>query len=547
MCRLAAEDGCEAMIATPHQRRGEWWNSDREQLAALAGPAPGRGGRRLPRPPRGRDPRRFRSSSPRWSGCRQGGILPLAGSRYLLIEFDSSGTRGRGHPPRPRAGGGRLAADRRPPRVHPLAGARPGLVARLVALGATAQVTAMSVTGDFGRRPQADTWTLLDAGLVHFVASDSHDTRRRPPGLRRAYRPDRRPLGRGDRRAGSPPTIPGPCVEDRPLPEKPYEEPDPSPARPAASPAGSPAPRRRRRPLLPEPAARRQLAYDRKDTRPRRAPAPRLLRHARRAPPARRLPGAPRPGAGRRRRRGGLPRDLPAAGRRSRSGSRATARGTCPPSCAPPWRPRLAARLPAATLARGAAPSARPAKKQPPRRRAARPEPAGRPAAPAAATAAGARLRAAHAAAPSRRRPRRRPPPPGASHPPAPKPLTDAERKQLEPGAQAPRRAAPRQGAAAGLRARPRGGRRPSRTRKRRSTWPPRAAYRISRWSDAATYFRRGGDPGEDEPERLFYMAVSLYESGTPPAPPPPSSARCPTSSGPPTSSPTAQKILGGQ
>ncbi|HEV2853255.1 MAG TPA: hypothetical protein VHC97_10670 [Thermoanaerobaculia bacterium] len=39
-------------------------------------------------------------------------------------------------------------------------------------------------------------------------------------------------------------------------------------------------------------------------------------------------------------------------------------------------------------------------------------------------------------------------------------------------------------------------------------------AYRISRWSDALTYFRRGGDPGENEPERLFYMAVSLYESG---------------------------------
>lgn len=40
------------------------------------------------------------------------------------------------------------------------------------------------------------------------------------------------------------------------------------------------------------------------------------------------------------------------------------------------------------------------------------------------------------------------------------------------------------------------------------------AAYRLSRWSDAATYFRRGGDPGEDKPELLFYMAVSLFESG---------------------------------
>ncbi|MFY9821547.1 MAG: hypothetical protein WAM82_09195 [Thermoanaerobaculia bacterium] len=40
------------------------------------------------------------------------------------------------------------------------------------------------------------------------------------------------------------------------------------------------------------------------------------------------------------------------------------------------------------------------------------------------------------------------------------------------------------------------------------------AAYRISRWSDAATYFHRGGDPGDDEPERLFYLAVALHELG---------------------------------
>jgi hypothetical protein len=40
------------------------------------------------------------------------------------------------------------------------------------------------------------------------------------------------------------------------------------------------------------------------------------------------------------------------------------------------------------------------------------------------------------------------------------------------------------------------------------------AAYRLSRWRDAAAYFRRGGEPGADQPELLFYMAVSLYESG---------------------------------
>jgi tetratricopeptide (TPR) repeat protein len=40
------------------------------------------------------------------------------------------------------------------------------------------------------------------------------------------------------------------------------------------------------------------------------------------------------------------------------------------------------------------------------------------------------------------------------------------------------------------------------------------AAYRLSRWQDAAAYFRRAGEPGADQPELLFYMAVALYESG---------------------------------
>ena len=40
------------------------------------------------------------------------------------------------------------------------------------------------------------------------------------------------------------------------------------------------------------------------------------------------------------------------------------------------------------------------------------------------------------------------------------------------------------------------------------------AAYRISSWADAARYFRRGGEPGEDQPELQFYMAVALFESG---------------------------------
>jgi len=40
------------------------------------------------------------------------------------------------------------------------------------------------------------------------------------------------------------------------------------------------------------------------------------------------------------------------------------------------------------------------------------------------------------------------------------------------------------------------------------------AAYRLSLWSDAVSYLQRGGGLPDNEPELLFYLAVSLYESG---------------------------------
>ncbi len=43
------------------------------------------------------------------------------------------------------------------------------------------------------------------------------------------------------------------------------------------------------------------------------------------------------------------------------------------------------------------------------------------------------------------------------------------------------------------------------------------AAYRNSRWREAAELLRRGGDPPVDRPELYFYLAVSLYESGDAP------------------------------
>lgn len=193
MCRIAAADGCRAMVATPHQRRGAWWNTDRAALAQLRGSlqeAVGPALQVLPGAEIHVDSQLLAEIER--LGCvpvdgAGTGVLPLAGSRYLLLEFDGDDLPEEAEDLVHEL----VVAGWRPivahPEFVPWMAASQESVARLVSLGALAQVTAMSVTGDFGRRAQADAHRLIDAGLVHFVASDSHGPRRRPPGLKRAY------------------------------------------------------------------------------------------------------------------------------------------------------------------------------------------------------------------------------------------------------------------------------------------------------------------------------------------------------------------------
>ncbi|MEH3054993.1 MAG: hypothetical protein PGN13_13495 [Patulibacter minatonensis] len=59
----------------------------------------------------------------------------------------------------------------------------PALLAGLIARGAAAQVTATSLTGDFGRTVERFARSMVEDGLVHVIASDAHSARRRGPGL----------------------------------------------------------------------------------------------------------------------------------------------------------------------------------------------------------------------------------------------------------------------------------------------------------------------------------------------------------------------------
>ena len=62
----------------------------------------------------------------------------------------------------------------------------PAQLRRLVSLGATGQLTASSIAGDFGAPCRTTSEAWLSEGLLHVVASDAHDLRRRPPRLDRA-------------------------------------------------------------------------------------------------------------------------------------------------------------------------------------------------------------------------------------------------------------------------------------------------------------------------------------------------------------------------
>jgi protein-tyrosine phosphatase len=73
------------------------------------------------------------------------------------------------------------------PERCPLFQREPQRLVRLVEAGLLCSITAGSMWGQFGRRVRDFTIELLRAGLVHDVASDAHDSERRPPGLGGAF------------------------------------------------------------------------------------------------------------------------------------------------------------------------------------------------------------------------------------------------------------------------------------------------------------------------------------------------------------------------
>ncbi|MGI9459493.1 MAG: tyrosine-protein phosphatase [Pirellulales bacterium] len=63
----------------------------------------------------------------------------------------------------------------------------PDVMWEVIEAGGLLQITAASLTGAFGSSCQEIAELAVDEGLMHFIASDAHDTKHRPFGMREAY------------------------------------------------------------------------------------------------------------------------------------------------------------------------------------------------------------------------------------------------------------------------------------------------------------------------------------------------------------------------
>jgi protein-tyrosine phosphatase len=93
----------------------------------------------------------------------------------------------------------------------------PDQLAKLIDHGARVQITATSLLGAFGRDAQRAAELFLERRLVHFIATDAHNTDKRPPRVHQAIERLRNLAGEGARVAISVEN-PRAVIENRPLP-----------------------------------------------------------------------------------------------------------------------------------------------------------------------------------------------------------------------------------------------------------------------------------------------------------------------------------------
>ncbi|PIE34717.1 tyrosine protein phosphatase [candidate division KSB3 bacterium] len=187
MCRLAIADGITTIVATPHQQDGVYntsCTSIEEQLDVVKGAL--RDEKLALELLPGADVHIDVHTSRK---IQQGEIMTINGTgRYFLLEFPAHSI-----PPNI----DKIIFDLMLKNIIPIlthperideVQENPSRVYDLVSMGVLSQITAMSITGGFGRRAQKCAKTLLKHNLAHIIATDAHSTKSRPPILSEAVK-----------------------------------------------------------------------------------------------------------------------------------------------------------------------------------------------------------------------------------------------------------------------------------------------------------------------------------------------------------------------
>lgn len=181
MCQMAANDGIEHMVATPHAN-GEY-AYDRNWLRGVLDELQRRNGGK-PKLSLGCD---FHFSYENLESLAQTpNRYTIEDTPYLLVEFSDFAV-----PPSVTDEledlliRGLVPIITHPER-NPLLQRKPERVLEWAQIGCAVQITANSLTGAWGDRPKKITQWLLQREAVHIVATDSHNVEGRPPILSQA-------------------------------------------------------------------------------------------------------------------------------------------------------------------------------------------------------------------------------------------------------------------------------------------------------------------------------------------------------------------------
>lgn len=193
LAKSAVNEGIHTIIATPHHKNGRYINTKQDILKKVTELNDILQNEKIPLMILPGQETAIHGEILR--GIEVGEILTLDLTQYLFIEFPAS------HVPHYSE---QIFYELQlkgiiPIIVHPERNAeiieRPDILYQLVKNGALVQITASSIVGRFGKKIKAFSEQLIDANLVHFIASDAHNSDKRSFNMQQAYSTVRKRYG----------------------------------------------------------------------------------------------------------------------------------------------------------------------------------------------------------------------------------------------------------------------------------------------------------------------------------------------------------------